>query len=689
MKFRSIQSRFLVISSAIIIVALATVGAIASYEVTTQARTEYFSNSNEQMKIAEKSIKIFYDQIDKDINMMASNPLVMEAENGTITSYANNSDSVKMTPSNNGGLEQQIFDLFNHYGKNHPGTMYVYFGTKNGAYLQWPETSISSKFNPPEKGWYKTGLSGNGAIVRTAPYVDGISHQMITSNVRSFTDAKGNVIGTIGIDVQQSVISSMLSSMKPGNTGFYMIVHNSGVILADGNNPNNNFKKLEEIKMPGIENLVSKDLKPFDVDINGLKYIVNPYKVSGTDWILASFMAESELNQGARKISLMVVSISVIMLIITILLITLTTKRITTPIIKSSEYLKLVAAGDFSREINPKYLARTDEIGSITNAINDMKNSIKHLINSISDESSVIEQEVQDVMVNIIDLAERFDEISATTEELAASMQETSASSEEMAATSLEIENAVQIISEKSHAGEISAREIAERAEDTKRNVDSAQKKASVVFVDTKDNLEQAIVESKVVAQINLLTQSIMQITEQTNLLALNAAIEAARAGESGRGFSVVSEEMRKLAEQSKGAVMQIQDVTTKVTNSVDNLSSNSDNLLSFVSVDVHNDYTVMLNVAGKYSEDANFVEELVTEFSSTSKHLMSSIQNILAAIDGVAKAANEGAIGITNIANQASEVKNKSDEVKDQILRTKESTQKLKEEIKKFQFEE
>ncbi|WP_088226088.1 methyl-accepting chemotaxis protein [Desulfosporosinus sp. FKB] len=687
MKFKSIQSRFLVISLSIIIVALATVGTIASYEVTTQAKSDYFNNSNEQMKIAANSIQIFYDRIDKDINMMASNPLVMQANDGTITSYANNNQQVNMTPSKNGGLEQQIYEVFDQYAKSHPGTMYVYFGTKNGAYLQWPETSISAKFNPPEKGWYKTGLSGNGAIVRTAPYVDGISHQMITSNVRSFTDANGNLIGTIGIDVQQSVISSMLSSMKPGKTGYYMIVHNTGVILADGNNAKNNFKTLADVKIPGLQNLLAKDLKPFDVNINGMNYIVNPYKVSGTDWILASFMADSELNQGAKKISFMVLSISVIMLLITILLITITTKRITTPIIKSAEYLEIVSGGDFTRDINPKYLARSDEIGSITNAINDMKNSIKHLINSIRDESSVIEQEVQDVMNNVIDLAENFEEISSTTEELAASMEETSASSEEMAATSQEIQKSVQLIAQKSQEGALSAGKIAERAEDTKQNVDTAQQKAYNVFSETKETLEQAIIESKVVDQINLLTQSIMQITEQTNLLALNAAIEAARAGEAGRGFSVVSDEIRKLAEQSKGAVMEIQEVTTKVTNSVNNLSSNSDNLLAYVSDDVANDYKVMLNVAGKYKEDANFVDELVTEFSATSKELMNSIQNILAAIDGIANAANEGAIGITNIANRAAEVKSKSDEVKQQVFRTKESTNKLKEEIKKFQF--
>ncbi|EGW41689.1 methyl-accepting chemotaxis protein [Desulfosporosinus sp. OT] len=687
MKFKSIKTHFLVISVTIILITLATVGSIVSYQVTKQARSDYFNNSNEQMKIAEKSIKIFYNQIDKDINMMASNPLIMKASSG-ITSYANNSEETKMTPSHNGGLEQEIYEVFNHYAETHPGTMYVYFGTEKGTYLQWPETSIPKKFNPPEKNWYKTGLNGSGSIVRTAPYVDGISNAMITSNVRSFTDTNGNLIGTLGIDVQQSVISDMLSSMKNGKTGFSMIVHNTGVILADGNNPKNNFKKINEIKIAGLNQLLSKDLKSFDVTIDGIKYIVNPYKVSGTDWILASLMSENELTEGARKISLMVLSISVIMLIITISLITIATRRITTPIIKSSEYLEIVASGDFSREIDPKFLSRSDEIGSITNAINDMKNSVKQLVNSIKIESSSIEKGVHNVLDNVINLTTNLEEISATTEELAASMEETSAASEEMSATSQEIEKAVHLIAEKSQQGAVSAKKITQRADDTKLNVDAAQKKAYHIFVDTKEKLGQAIIESKVVDQINLLTESIMQITEQTNLLALNAAIEAARAGEAGRGFSVVSEEIRKLAEQSKDAVIQIQDVTTKVTRSVDNLSNSSNRLLAFVSIDVSNDYKVMLDVAEKYSEDAKFVDELVTEFSATSVQLRAAIQNISVAIDGVAQAANESAIGTSDIANRANEVNARSNDVKTQVWRTQESANKLKGDITKFKID-
>lgn len=266
-----------------------------------------------------------------------------------------------------------------------------------------------------------------------------------------------------------------------------------------------------------------------------------------------------------------------------------------------------------------RFYGKKDEVGIIANGINEMKNSLKQLVQRIKDESSNIEEKVQGAIINMDILNENLNGVSATTEELAASMEETAASSEEIAATSREIENAVQSIALKSQNGAITASEISARAEKTKVSVNIAQKEAYNIFINTRGNLEKAIEDSKVVEQINILSDSIMQITEQTNLLALNAAIE----GESGRGFSVVADEIRKLAEQSKITVMKIQGVTTKVTTSVENLSLSSNSLLTFMRTDVIDDYNTMLAIADQYSEDAKFVDILVSEVSSTSEELL------------------------------------------------------------------
>lgn len=91
--------------------------------------------------------------------------------------------------------------------------------------------------------------------------------------------------------------------------------------------------------------------------------------------------------------------------------------------------------------------------------------------------------------------------------------------------------------------------------------------------------------------------------------------------------------------------------------------------------------------MASKYSEDAKFVDGLVSEFSNTTTQLLDSVSNMISTIDGVAQAAGEGALGTTSIADRVSNVNIRSNEVMDQVLRSKNSAEKLKEEIKKFKI--
>jgi methyl-accepting chemotaxis protein len=352
-----------------------------------------------------------------------------------------------------------------------------------------------------------------------------------------------------------------------------------------------------------------------------------------------------------------------------------------------SNTLNSLKDGDFTVEVPEKIRIAKDEIGIMSMDVFHMQGSLKSLIETVKNEAINVNENVDGSLENINTMNNNIEDASARTEELAANMEETAACSEEMTATAQEIERAVDSIAKNSQKGAIEVLNINKRAVDTKKSVGIAQKRANDIFIGTKDELEKAIENSKIVEQINVLSESIMQITEQTNLLSLNAAIEAARAGEAGKGFSVVAEEIRKLAEQSKDTVIKIQNITVKVTESVNELSSSSNKLLQFVSTDVHNDYKTMLDVADKYNDDANFVENLVTEFSSTSEELLASIQDVLKTIDEVAQAATDGAGGTTDIAQRITDITSKSNDVLELTKKSQDSSEKLKHEILRFKI--
>ena len=269
---------------------------------------------------------------------------------------------------------------------------------------------------------------------------------------------------------------------------------------------------------------------------------------------------------------------------------------------------------------------------------------------------SKAEKSVETIDTNVYNLNAEIEDVSATTEELAASSEETAASAasaEQINGMTQQIEEAAREIAIRAQDGATESQDIHKRAVKTKDDTVENRQKVKQMMADIRVNLEQALEDAKVVDQIGVLADSILNITAQTNLLALNASIEAARAGEAGKGFAVVAEEIRVLAEQSKDAVANIQAVTENVNKAVGNLTSDSNRLLDFVDTDIVECLNGFEKMADDYNMDASNINDLVSDFSATSEELVASISNITQAIDGITSASNDSATGTTNIAQK------------------------------------
>lgn len=345
----------------------------------------------------------------------------------------------------------------------------------------------------------------------------------------------------------------------------------------------------------------------------------------------------------------------------------------------------VIASGNFTVPVSTELTKRTDEIGGIANSVEHMRSSIKEIIVSIKEETDLIKESIQNTVKDIDLLNSNIEDISATTQELAAGMEETAAGAEEMNATSYEIQGAIENVADKAGRGMEAAKEIKTRAEKLKADSTQSRVNAYTVYEQTNESLRLSIEKAKSIEKIQQLTDTILAISSQTNLLALNAAIEAARAGEFGRGFTVVAEEIRNLAEDSKSAVEEIQAVVSEVMESVENLVKDSRNILKFVDGQVINDYDVLVHTGEQYSSDADYVNNLMQSFAITSKQLHESTTHLLSAINEITTAANEGATGASNIAESSGSIIEKADEVFRHAADTNNSAQNLSEKIQKF----
>lgn len=182
------------------------------------------------------------------------------------------------------------------------------------------------------------------------------------------------------------------------------------------------------------------------------------------------------------------------------------------------------------------------------------------------------------------------------------------------------------------------ASQMSLRADEMKSNAEKNMQNTSDVMGEILVELNNSIEESKSVEQVNVLTKEILAISSKTNLLALNASIEAARAGEAGRGFAVVADEIRELADHSRVAANDIQNVNSMVVKAVSGLIESSDNMVKYVNENVMPDYEGFVASGQQYSSDASYINEIVTEVSHMAVELRTLVKSITAEVAGIAE---------------------------------------------------
>lgn len=317
--------------------------------------------------------------------------------------------------------------------------------------------------------------------------------------------------------------------------------------------------------------------------------------------------------------------------------------------------------GDLTQRIQ---VSTADEIGRLAKGVNLFIRTLQGIIKEIVYSSKELNQTFESVNSSIAVANTNSSDISAAMEEVAATMDMVSSTVFEINGSTASIGQNVEQVTEDTHRIHEHTRKMQKQAEELEKTAVINRDRTNQVMDTILTKLNQAIENSKNVAQVNELTNEILSISGQTNLLALNASIEAARAGEVGRGFAVVAGEISNLADNSRETANKIQTINRIVVGAVNELSSSANGIVEYISKTILPDYDTYAVSGKQYREDAEEISEAMNgclkrmdELEEHMERLVGQMENISKAVSECNQGINQSAESTTNLVSEINQV--------------------------------
>ena len=342
--------------------------------------------------------------------------------------------------------------------------------------------------------------------------------------------------------------------------------------------------------------------------------------------------AQGQMEQSAARVPGIISVASIALLVVVIVIMLGLRLWVIGPVKKATKQVdELVEGircnkGDITKRI---HVGSRDEVGRLAIAINDLVAQMQIIIRAITEGCGQMEEKQADIISNVEKVNATADHTMQNLGIMSEGMQLVTGAIDGVQQDTGVLDHTVENMLEVAQNGRNYAADIKEKASKMKVTAVESKQEATLVMKEIDTAMTESIANSRQIHKITELTEEILGIAGTTNLLALNASIEAARAGEAGRGFAVVAEEIRKLADSSRESANNIQEISNRVVESVEELSENATRLLEFMNTRVMKDYDALEDTGSNYHEAADHVDEMMNEFGQKIDELLSVLQNV------------------------------------------------------------